>query len=359
MKFCYLLAILIHLGVEGASTGSEVKYLGTLKVPTKVGTQGFQESDYYVSTSTSWGSAAEERCKGLEYGGLVAIESQEEWVGIEKLLEKSSVPGDIYWTDGIHSSNDGTYHWASTGLPLPSWAPWPWAGNAAGVPQPRNDDRVAVYYFNSTYSQWIHSLDSQFLKFICERPNPLEPVPCYNTNDLLILLDSSGSIGTDNYVIAKTFAARLSVAYAEHKDNHMGFVTYSNDVSTIVDLGNSLTPAQLESDIMNAPYKDSGTQTAMGITHSTGLLVNNKRGFTQNLVVVTDGISADPDATREAAQAAIAQGIRTFSVGITDNVNPQELLDIAGGIAENVFRADEFDRLLSLLRGVSVKVCED
>lgn len=79
----------------------------------------------------------------------------------------------------------------------------------------------------------------------------------------------------------------------------------------------------------------------------------------QNMVVLTDGASTDPALTREAALQIIASGVRTFSVGISDEVNYSELLVIAGGDEKSVFQPTDFNRLLEYLRPVSLRVCEE
>lgn len=76
-----------------------------------------------------------------------------------------------------------------------------------------------------------------------------------------------------------------------------------------------------------------------------------------NMVVLTDGVSNSPNSTISAAETAIALGIRTFSVGITPNVNQQELLAIAGNDVSRVFTTANFDELVNLLAPLSLKVC--
>lgn len=65
-----------------------------------------------------------------------------------------------------------------------------------------------------------------------------------------------------------------------------------------------------------------------------------------------------PSDTKLAAEWAVSNGIRTFAVGITSSINEQELEDIAGGNLDSVFLAPDFDKLLNLLRPVSLRVCK-
>lgn len=182
-------------------------------------------------------------------------------------------------------------------------------------------------------------------------------MPCYETNDLIIVLDSSGSIGLPNYRTTLNFVERLANAFTVHGPSRIAFIIFSEYSEVVIDISNTLTREQISSTILNTQYMDSGTATWLGIDSAIAQFYSAPRDVPLNMVVLTDGMSNDEDLTIAAAHRATAMGIRSFSVGITDDINPDELLVIAGGVTEHIFTTDTFDELINLLTPVSVTVC--
>lgn len=102
---------------------------------------------------------------------------------------------------------------------------------------------------------------------------------------------------------------------------------------------------------------DAGTKTWLGIDLAIERFASAPREVPLNMVVLTDGQSNDEYLTSVAAQRATALGIRSFSVGITDSINAEELRVIAGGVTEHIFTTDTFDELINLLAPVSLTIC--
>jgi collagen type VI alpha len=175
----------------------------------------------------------------------------------------------------------------------------------------------------------------------------------------VILLDASGSIGDDNFRLAKEYVARLASAFTVTVQNKIGFSTFANSVQTIFNLTTPFNPDQIESWILNAPYTSGGTQTNLAIDAGTQHSSQVGRGVPQNIVVITDGQSTDPAKTEAAANQALAKGIRMFAVGITNRVNHEELQKITGYDGKRVFTAETWDDLIQLLAPVSVQICPD
>lgn len=181
-------------------------------------------------------------------------------------------------------------------------------------------------------------------------------MPCYNTNDLVIVLDGSGSIGSSNFETAKRFVDKLAAAYNVQDGSRVAFITYSFTASTVFALSNTLTAAAMSSTILNAPYEASITNTHLGIDAAIKQFLP-PRTVPWNMVVLTDGVSTDPSATSTSVATAHSLGIRSFSVGIGSGVDHQELLDIAGGNSNRVFTAKNFDDLINLLNPLSRALC--
>lgn len=180
---------------------------------------------------------------------------------------------------------------------------------------------------------------------------------CLNDNDVIVLLDSSGSIGADNYKLGKVFVYDIARSFENSISSRFGLTIFSTSVLQIATLTNTLTPTDLNSAILNATYMSETTNTGQGIDDVVSQLLASG-SVPKNLVVITDGLSNDPTATITAANAAITAGIRTFSVGVGAGANAAELLAIAGGNSSRTFTASDFDELTELVNPVNTVICQ-
>ncbi|XP_037050167.1 collagen alpha-5(VI) chain-like [Bradysia coprophila] len=357
--FLISLQIVIAIGVvlaKGIPSASEngLTYIGTFRSRSSEGTQSFDESNYYISQNAGAWNSAQADCKALlgDSATIVAIESQEEWEFLKEILENYGFATD-YWTSGLYDPPNSRWRWAANNVQLPPFAPW-----GTGYPStPNTLLRVLIYYGNRYDTYWKTVSNTQLHRYICEVQVPTIAIPCYQINDLAIVLDSSGSIGSANFEKAKQFVERLANAFVQYDPSRLSFITYSDRATVRIDLTNNLTPAAISSSILATPWEAGNTATDLAINLATSQLTSNLRGVPMNMVVLTDGASTYPALTVTAAQAAISAGIRTFSVGITQGVNLQELLVIAGNDANRVFTTDNFDLLINLLAPLSLKVC--
>lgn len=182
-------------------------------------------------------------------------------------------------------------------------------------------------------------------------------MPCYNSNDLIILLDSSYSIGLTNYVTAKKFVDDLAAAFTVTNSSRVAVFIFSDVAKTIVSLTNKLNSKDMSATILAAPYLNYNTNTDLGIDAAIAEFNGSLSNLPLNLIVLTDGESSIPLLTIASANKAIDMGIRTFSVGIGANTNQQELLTIANGNSKNVFSISNFENLKKIVNPLSRAVC--
>lgn len=184
-------------------------------------------------------------------------------------------------------------------------------------------------------------------------------MPCYETNDVFIVLDSSGSISPSDYDIAKNFIAKLVRVFAVHDKNRVGMSTYSNAVNPVFPLEFPVDPASLESKVLSAPHSRGSTGTHLALDDAVAATVPLRRdGVPQSVVVLTDGMSDQPPATIVAAKKALAQDLRMFAVGI-GRYDKAELGEISGHRDDRVFTVDQFNELVQVLRPLSQRICPD
>ncbi len=172
------------------------------------------------------------------------------------------------------------------------------------------------------------------------------------------MLDSSGSIGPDNYRKEKLFAYDLARSFENQPTSRFGFTIFSSSVRKIAPLDNNLSADELNSEILNAPYMAFQTLTQLGIDSAVSEYLASTRTVTKNLVIITDGASNNPSATLTSINNAKSQGIRTFAVGIGPDTSNTELLALAGGDPDHLFNASTFDDLTDLLNPLKEVVCE-
>lgn len=200
-------------------------------------------------------------------------------------------------------------------------------------------------------------------RYLCELRSGLEEegaLPCYNDNDLVIVVDSSGSIGQEHYAIALEFTTRLAIAWADNPQNRLAFIVYSTNAQRIIGLEDNLSVQEIRDTVYSAPYLNSGTASHLGLDLAfQQIQQSNRTTVPQNLVFLTDGASDSSLSTKSSAERVRDAGIKAFAVGIGENVVKDELLAIAGDKPEHVFNTDGFEDLLKLLLPVSKIVCEE
>ena len=156
--------------------------------------------------------------------------------------------------------------------------------------------------------------------------------------DLVFVLDSSGSIRDqnvddqpDNYDLMLQFMANivddLDIGAAA---TQVGLVRFSDRGELLFRLGEYNTKQALREQILATSYVGSNTNTSGGLyvmyTEAFNAANGDRASFPNVAVVITDGFSTfDNDTTIPNAVIARNRGIQIFSVGITNNINLNEL----------------------------------
>ena len=161
----------------------------------------------------------------------------------------------------------------------------------------------------------------------------------------MFIIDSSGSIkdaDPGNYDLLLQFVTDIVDGLTIGPDNtRVGVIVYSNTASIHFHLNTYYDKTSVQDAIRNLDtlYIGGNTNTSGGLLTLTQVFspANGDRADAPNVaVLITDGVSnVDPEQTIPAAQAAKAAGITIFTVGITEQINVQELRGIASEPAEN------------------------
>ena len=178
--------------------------------------------------------------------------------------------------------------------------------------------------------------------------------------DLVLVLDSSGSVGPKNFGKVKNFIKKfLKAADIDGGKVRVGIDVYSTFDEVAFNLNTFNSKADIFSAIDALPYKGQGTKTGRALeTMRTEMftVANGDRPDVDNVVlVITDGESFDTPIP--VADAARADGIHIYAIGV-GLTETEELRGIANKPSvQNVFIIDDFSGLDDLDKQVFASVC--
>ena len=241
----------------------------------------------------------------------------------------------------------------------------------------------------STLSQKLHpsTLPPQWIQPIILPSQPLQPStpPSQSiqasvcTLDLLILMDSSGSINwldSSKYDHLKTFVNTFLNHPQFDIDNGMtrvGLIYYSNDPRVAFTLDTYQRKIDIQNAVLNVEYLGFKTDTSAALklakTHILQASLVDRPNVAKVILIMTDGVStSDPPDTVQVAQSLrIDDLINIFTVGITSNVNEKEIRDMsglggtstAGVLNVNYFLSPALTFDETLISSISQAVCSD
>jgi len=164
--------------------------------------------------------------------------------------------------------------------------------------------------------------------------------------DLVFVLDTSGSIGNDDFQFVREFVANVSMALSiSSTRSQVAVILYSSNAQIHFNLTMHRNITALNDGIESIPYLGGGTNTAgalnlLQLSYFDGSL-GIRDGYAHYAVVFTDGESNNQNATIDAANSLHSNtDFQVYSVGISGAQNI-ELIAIATE-SSNVFSASSF-----------------
>uniref|UniRef100_G3PLG1 Collagen alpha-1(XXVIII) chain n=1 Tax=Gasterosteus aculeatus aculeatus TaxID=481459 RepID=G3PLG1_GASAC len=188
--------------------------------------------------------------------------------------------------------------------------------------------------------------------------------------ELVFVIDSSESVGPENYEIIKDFVNALVDRITVGRNaTRIGLVVYSLEVKLVFNLARYVTKQDIKQAIRNIPYMGEGTHTGTAIRKATQEAFYSSRvGVSKVAIVITDGQTdkREPVKLDLAVREAHAANIEMFALGIVNISDPtqaefmMELNLIASHPdAEHVFLIDDFNTLPALESKLVSQFCED
>ena len=191
---------------------------------------------------------------------------------------------------------------------------------------------------------------------------------CTGLRDVVFVVDSSGTINENdpqNWNRVRTFVNEIIRRFSIGENAaQVGLVLYSTDVESSFYLNSFSNLNDISNRVLNLPYKDQQTNTAGAIREMSQNQFVPFRGDRQSApnvaIIITDGRADDSQRAIGEAIAARAAGIRIISVGVTQQVDQNEIRQISSEpqqMNRDWFLSRDFTSLQSIVDAVSRSAC--
>lgn len=185
-----------------------------------------------------------------------------------------------------------------------------------------------------------------------------------NIADIVFIIDESGSIGSSNFQLMRSFLhSLLSGLQISSNRVRVGIVMYHGEPTAQVFLNTFKDKSELLDFIKILPYHGGGTKTGAALDFALQKVFIKERGSRKELgiqqvaVVITDGKSQDNVST-PAANLRRA-GVTVYAVGVKD-ADKTQLHQIASyPTNKHTFIVDSFTKLKTLDEGLQRILCQN
>lgn len=179
--------------------------------------------------------------------------------------------------------------------------------------------------------------------------------------DIAFALDSSGSVGSKNFVKEVNFVKQVVQSLNLNGESTVAVENFADNAVIRFHL-NAFNGIQAVLNGMSIYYKGGTTNTADAINKMRTEMFTSPNGDRRNSpnigIVITDGKSNDRSATLREASQAQTEGIVMIAVGVGDGVNELELEGIASyPPSSNVFHVDNFDDFDQITDSLISSIC--
>lgn len=182
--------------------------------------------------------------------------------------------------------------------------------------------------------------------------------------DIVFIVDESGSIGTPNFQLVRTFLYSLVNGLEVGKNRvRVGIVTYNDDPRAQVYLDSFDDKSELLDFIKILPYQGGGTKTGLALDYAQQNVFVSQKGSRKNravqqvAIVITDGQSQDNVSI--AAANLRRTGVTVYAVGVKD-ADKAELRQLASHPTnKHTFIVDSFSKLKTLEISLQRILCQN
>ncbi|KAM8967064.1 collagen alpha-6(VI) chain [Pelodytes ibericus] len=215
-----------------------------------------------------------------------------------------------------------------------------------------------LFYLESF--ETLKKIEDELVFGICSPPEECKKI---EKADIVFVIDSSGSIDTDEYRLMKDFViSMVNKSDIGPKNVQFGALKYSDYPTDMFFLNDHSNKIDIINAIKNDHPKGGNTYTAGALEYSKMYFTEKKGsrqrfGVQQYLIIITDGESHDRDKLEEVSKMLQNQGITMFAIGI-DKAQTAEL-EMMAGTKGKWFMVDSFSGLNDIFENVSEAVCNN
>ncbi|XP_041842826.1 collagen, type XXVIII, alpha 1b [Melanotaenia boesemani] len=187
--------------------------------------------------------------------------------------------------------------------------------------------------------------------------------------ELVFVIDSSESVGPDNFNVIKDFVnALVDRASVSREAARIGVVLYSHINDVVVSLKQEASQDEVKSAVRSMNYLGEGTFTGSAIHKANQVFQVARPGVRKVVIIITDGQADKRDSISLDSAVKEAQGsnIETFVIGVVNESDPlsiefkKELSFIATDPdSEHVYLIDDFKTLQALEKNLLSCIFED
>ena len=188
--------------------------------------------------------------------------------------------------------------------------------------------------------------------------------------DIVFLVDSSGSIYDYNWPIVKEFMKNIVRDYTIGPNNvRVGLTIFADNVQSIFQLNTYSTQYEILNAIDRIPFLGTSTNTPEAIRYMRTTMFTSQNGdrysAPNSAIIITDGVPRVPNDVNEArrltiqeADLARTQGINMFTIGIGPELTTEFLAQIADQPRDtHVFQVNQVRELETILNQVAAATC--
>ena len=191
--------------------------------------------------------------------------------------------------------------------------------------------------------------------------------PCGKTRFVLIILDTSGSIGSKDFNLAKKVIADISESLCGYLK--VAMITYSTDINLEFCFNcNNNNRRDIKNAILRARYRGGSTHTTDAIKCACEEILTSQCGLPQfgiyssniDVLFLTDGRPNGPCRNNLNNELRCLHGksnINTFGIGIGSH-DHESIVKLTKGNGNHIFRVNNFKELTSVLQAINLLLAE-
>ncbi|XP_068179666.1 collagen, type XXVIII, alpha 1b isoform X2 [Antennarius striatus] len=187
--------------------------------------------------------------------------------------------------------------------------------------------------------------------------------------ELVFVIDSSESVGPDNFKLIKDFVnSVIDRASVKRDGTRVGVVLYSHINVVVVHLRQEATRDEIKSAVRSMTYLGEGTFTGSAIREANQVFKAARKGVKKVAVVITDGQADKRDVVglESAVLEAQGSGVDMFVIGVVNESDPlyeefrKELnLMASDPDSDHVYQISDFSMLPVVEKKLLSRICED